>query len=159
VAIYCPEGAENLASVLAVLAQDAPSASVVVFGASADLPLARAALQAGARGFLHARMPPEHIARALRLTEEGELVLPKDLLGALAEEARGPDLSALTARQLEILKLVAEGLANSQIAERLYISESTVKQHLSAAYKLMGVKNRVQAATAVRRAHPVLRGG
>jgi DNA-binding CsgD family transcriptional regulator len=120
-AICCPEGAETLASALV-----------------------RAALRAEARGFLHARMPPEHIARALRLVEEGEAVLPKDLLGALAEGGRGPDLSTLTARQLEILKLVAEGLANAQIAERLYLSESTVKQHLRAAYRLIGVKNRVQ---------------
>jgi DNA-binding NarL/FixJ family response regulator len=51
-----------------------------------------------------------------------------------------------------VLDLLAEGLTNAQIAKRLYLAESTVKQHLRAAYKLLGVENRTQAARLVRRA-------
>ncbi|CAA9514771.1 MAG: Two-component transcriptional response regulator, LuxR family, partial [uncultured Rubrobacteraceae bacterium] len=69
------------------------------------------------------------------------------------------DLGAvLSARQREILGLVAEGLSNAEIAGRLFLSESTVKQHLRAAYKALGVKNRTEAAAVLRgrgpREHP-----
>jgi DNA-binding NarL/FixJ family response regulator len=150
-AICCPEGDENLAHTLPAIAEAARGAPVVVFGTSASLPLARKALKAGAMGFLHAHMPPEHIARALRLAEEGEVVLSRDLLIPLIDEARGPDLSALTARQMKILKLVSQGLANAQVARHLYVSESTVKQHLRAAYRIMGVRNRAEASALLRR--------
>jgi DNA-binding NarL/FixJ family response regulator len=150
-AICFPDREENLAHMLPAIAEDARGTPVVVFGASASLPLAREALRAGARGFLHARMPPETIARALRFAEEGEMVLPRELLNSVIDEARGPDLSALTVRQTQVLELVSEGLANAQVARRLYISESTVKQHLRAAYKAMGVRNRVEAAAIFRR--------
>ena len=57
-----------------------------------------------------------------------------------------PDLGALTPRQRDILELVSEGLSNAQIAERLFLTESTIKQHLYATYKLLDVRNRIQAA-------------
>jgi DNA-binding NarL/FixJ family response regulator len=155
--VCCPEGEENLASTIVSLAKNARGAPVVVFGDYASLPLARAALRAGAQGFLHARMPPEHVTRALRLAEEGKVVLPKELLSAVAEESLGPDLSTLTTRQAQVLELLAEGHSNAQIAAHLYVSESTVKQHLRAAYKLLGAKNRVAAAAVFRRNKPVLR--
>ena len=56
------------------------------------------------------------------------------------------DLDALTPRQRDILGLVAEGLSNAEIARRLFLSESTVKQHLRSAYKVLGVKDRKEAA-------------
>ncbi len=56
----------------------------------------------------------------------------------------------LGSRKVEILEMVVEGLSNAQIAKRLYLTESTVKQHLRAAYKALGVKNRNQAAALLR---------
>lgn len=151
-AICCPEADDEVvARAVAELSEAALGAPVVVFGEAANLPLARASLRAGARGFLHARMPSEHVSRALRLAEEGEVVLPKALINCIADEARGPDISALTARQEQILELVSEGLSNAQVAGRLYVSESTVKQHLRGAYKVLGARNRVEAAATFRR--------
>jgi DNA-binding NarL/FixJ family response regulator len=61
-------------------------------------------------------------------------------------------LAALTPRQREILELVVEGLSNVEIGKRLFLTESTVKQHLRAAYKLLNVQNRTQAAKLFREA-------
>jgi len=158
VVVYPPEeGEAGLASGVQDLKALVPDAAIVVFGASADLSLARAAVQAEADGFLHAGMPPEQIARALQKAQTGQEVMPRDLLLELVNEMmakeRGPDLSGLGARKIEILEMVAEGLSNAKIAKRLYLSESTIKQHLREAYKELGVKNRNQAAGLVR-SHP-----
>jgi DNA-binding NarL/FixJ family response regulator len=61
-----------------------------------------------------------------------------------------PDLEILSFRQRQILELVVEGLSNAEIAGRLYLAESTVKQHLRAAYKLLGVRSRTEAAKLIR---------
>lgn len=156
VVVYSPAGKdENVASEVQELKELAPEAAIVVFGTSADLSLARAAVQAGASGFLHVGMPPEQITRALKKAHNGEEVLPRELLGGLVAEMvakeQGPDLSGLGARKVEILEMVAEGFSNSQIAKELYLSESTIKQHLRKAYKALGVKNRNQAARLMRR--------
>ena len=144
----------HVAPDMRLLKELAPDAAVVVFGPSADVALARTALQAGADGFLHADMPPEKIVRGLEKAHEGEQVLPRELLRGLIAKNRTPDLSRLSPRQAGILGMVAEGLSNAQIAKRLYLSESTIKQHLRAAYKILGVKNRHQAATQLRRSEP-----
>jgi len=123
----------------------------LVLGPSADVSLARAALRAGARGFVHTKMGPEQIVRALRVAVEGEVVLPRELLEKLVADEHRPDLSVLRPRQREILELVAEELTNQEIARRLYVSESTVKQNLGRAYKALGVNNRRQAADVLRR--------
>jgi DNA-binding NarL/FixJ family response regulator len=154
VVVYSPPVGENeLASEVQRLKELAPEAAIVVFGASAEVSLARAALKAGANGLLHAGMPPEQIVRGLEKAHEGEEVLPRELLRGLVSEMlakeREPDLSGLGARKMEILELVTEGLSNAQIAQRLYLSESTIKQHLRSAYKTLGVKNRNQAAQVV----------
>lgn len=133
----------------------APHTPVVVLGSFADFRLAREAMRCGARGFVHAGMPPEQVARALTMASKGETVIPRELLPKLvAQESLREATAELTARQEEILKLVAEGLTNAQIASRLYLSEYTVKQHLRAAYKALGVRNRNQAARLFRQSSP-----
>ena len=69
----------------------------------------------------------------------------------LADGESSANLDILSHRQREILELVVEGFTNAQIAKRLFLSEYTVKQHLRAAYKLLGVSNRTEAAKLVRR--------
>jgi DNA-binding NarL/FixJ family response regulator len=123
-----------------------------VLGSSVNLPLARRALRAGARGFLHATMSPEQVGRALSVALKGEVVVPRELLRELLVEEPSVDLSSvLGPRKREILELVTKGLSNAEVARRLYLSESTVKQHLRGAYKALGVKNRTEAARVFRR--------
>jgi DNA-binding NarL/FixJ family response regulator len=156
VIVYALDGGEedHLSSAVGRLKELASEAAIVVFAAWADLSLARAAVLARADGFLHAGMPPEQIARALEKARDGEEVMPRELLMELVSEMaakeREPDLSSLGLRKLEILEMVAEGLSNAEIGRRLYLSESTIKQHLRSAYKALGVKNRTQAARLVR---------
>ncbi len=155
VVVYSLDGGEDdLTSGVRELKELAPDAAIVIFGASADLSLARAAVLAEAEGFLHAGMPPEQIARALHKADDGQEVLPRDLLMKLVSEMvtkeREPDFSGLSPRKVEILEMVAEGLSNAQIGKRLYLTESTVKGHLKSVYKALGVKNRNQAAGLLR---------
>ena len=131
------------------LSPDAPP--VVVFSPQLDLPLARDALQAGASGFVHAEMMPDQLVRALAVAARGELVAPRELLRYVLTKDHSGDLAALSVRQREILGYVVEGLSNAEIGRRLYLSESTIKQHLRAAYKLLGVSNRTEAANLFRR--------
>jgi DNA-binding NarL/FixJ family response regulator len=146
--VLCADGPEDLSESVEQIRKLYPDASILVFGPHTDLPLARATLRAGARGYVHARMKPDQLVRALRVVSKGELVATRKLLEYLVTEtANGEtaDLDALSPRQRELLKLVADGLSNAQIARRLYLSESTVKQHLRASYKLLGIRNRAQA--------------
>lgn len=129
-----------------------PEATVLVFSVRMDLSIAQAALRSGARGYIHAGMKPAQVTRALMVASRGELAAPRELLERLVarEDDSSKDLSSLSPRQREILELVTEGLSNAQIAKRLYLSESTVKQHLRSAYKNLKVKNRVEAARLLR---------
>ncbi|MCA3749386.1 MAG: response regulator transcription factor, partial [Rubrobacter sp.] len=86
----------------------------------------------------------------LTVAASGEVAVPRDLLRDLVAGREPVDLSGLTHRQQEILKLVAEGQTNAQIGRRLFLSESTVKQHLRAAYKVLKVRNRTEAAKLIR---------
>ena len=145
--IYCPKDEDDVAARVERLRHMFPDAPVLVLGFHAgDLPLARAALRGGARGFLHLGMQPSEIARAISLASEGEAVFTRELTIALLSQEQPPDLLALTARQKEILGLVAQGLTNADIARQLFLTEGTVKQHLRATYKMLGVGSRVQAA-------------
>jgi DNA-binding NarL/FixJ family response regulator len=156
--VFCPNGEDDLAAGVGRIKEMVPEAPVVVMGMRPELSLARAALQANTRGFVHAGMPPEQIAHALALAKRGEVVIPRELLVEVVEEDRQEEeegLTELTPRQEEILELVDEGLSNQQIARRLFLSESTVKQHLRKVYQALGVKNRNQAAGRFKRSKPV----
>lgn len=124
---------------------------ILVFGSHLDLPLAREALRSGASGFVHAGMTPDQLVRAVVVATKGELVAPRQLLGYLLDQDATANLGALSARQREILGYVAEGMSNAEIASALFLSESTIKQHLRAAYKLIGASNRTEAAKLFRR--------
>jgi DNA-binding NarL/FixJ family response regulator len=157
--VCCPDAGtpgaapEGLASEVREALRAAPGAAVVVLAPFPDAEAARACVRAGARGFVHQGMPPEQVARAVRVAAEGEeLVLSRELLRGLVAAGRRVDLTALSERQREVVGLVAEGLSNAEIARELYLSESTVKQHLRRAFRALGVKNRREAAAALRRA-------
>jgi DNA-binding NarL/FixJ family response regulator len=152
-AVVCfPSAEEEVAPEVEGARALAPNAVVLVLAPSPSLRLARAALGAGAGGLLHGGMSPEQILRAVRVALQGETVLPRSLLSEWVAEHRPPDLGVLlSARRREILELLAEGSTNAEIAGRLFLSESTIKQHLRAAYKALGVRNRREAAALSRR--------
>jgi DNA-binding NarL/FixJ family response regulator len=149
--ILCANSREGLSERVEFYQELNPDAPpIVVFGPQLDLPLARDALQAGASGFVHAEMMPDQLVRALAVATTGELVAPRELLRYVLTKDQSGDLAALSVRQREILGYVVEGLSNAEIGRRLYLSESTIKQHLRAAYKLLGVSNRTEAANLFR---------
>jgi len=127
-----------------------PGVPLLALGPHLDLALAWAALKNGADGFVHAAMAREQVVRAVEVVQKGELAAPRQLLRYLLSQTNDPNVGGLSARQGEVLELVVEGLSNAEIAGRLYLSESTIKQHLRAAYKLLGVRNRTEAAKMIK---------
>jgi DNA-binding NarL/FixJ family response regulator len=128
-----------------------PAVPLLVLGSQLDLGLAWTTLKDGADGFVHAMMDPSQVLRAVEVVQRGKLAAPRQLLRwYFLSQKEKPKIGELSARQREILEMVVEGLSNAQIAGRLYLSESTIKQHLRAAYKLLGVRNRTEAAKTMR---------
>jgi DNA-binding NarL/FixJ family response regulator len=113
-----------------------------------------AALRAGASGFLLKDIRPDELAAAVRVVARGDALLAptvtRRLLDRFAGELPGGAppraLDALSAREIEVLTLVARALSNDEIAERLTLSRATVKTHLSAILFKLGLRDRVQAA-------------
>jgi DNA-binding NarL/FixJ family response regulator len=135
-----------------------PGVPLLILGAQLDLELAWATLKNGADGFVHAMMDPAQVISAVEVVQKGELAAPRQLLGHFLSQNDNPKIGDLTARQREILEMVMEGLSNAQIAGRLYLSESTIKQHLRAVYKELGVRNRTEAAKTMREMRELARG-
>ncbi len=150
VVLYADGMEEGLATDVGRVRELYPGVPLLVFGSRLDLALAAAALKNGADGFVHAAMAPEQVVRAVEVVQKGELAAPRQLLRHLLSEEKNPHVVDLTVRQREVLELVVEGLSNAEVARRLYLTESTIKQHLRAAYKLLGVRNRTEAAKAMK---------
>jgi DNA-binding NarL/FixJ family response regulator len=127
-----------------------PGVPLLVLSSQLDLALASSALKDGADGFVHAMMHPSQVLRAVEVLQKGELAAPRQLLRYFLNQNENPKIGGLSARQREILEMVVEGMSNAQIAERLYLSESTIKQHLRVVYKALGVRNRTEAAKTMR---------
>lgn len=109
-----------------------------------------AALQAGARGYLLKDAPPDELHRAIIACVRGDTVLPPAVAGKVArarESAEDAPANAPTGREIEVLALLAQGLANKQIAARLGVGESTIKTHLGGLFRKLGAVDRVQAVT------------
>jgi DNA-binding NarL/FixJ family response regulator len=107
------------------------------------------ALQAGARGYLLKNMPPSELAEAIRQVHKGKKRVPPEVAAHLAEHMSDEEL---TAREIEVLRKVAGGNRNRDIAELLFISEETVKVHIKHIMDKLGASDRTQAiAIAVRR--------
>jgi DNA-binding NarL/FixJ family response regulator len=117
-----------------------------------------AALQAGASGFLLKDVTSAHLAAAVRLVNTGDALLAPSITRRLVERFTGPtsvaepepvssprELAPLTAREREVLSLVARGLSNGELAARLTLSEATVKTHVARIFAKLGLRDRAQA--------------
>jgi DNA-binding NarL/FixJ family response regulator/class 3 adenylate cyclase len=113
------------------------------------------ALRAGASGFLLKDVPPEQLVAGIRAVASGDALLAPSVTRRVIEEfvRRPPDsvretpprLADLTARELEVLRLIARGLSNAEIAAELFVSETTVKTHVAHVLMKLGLRDRVQA--------------
>lgn len=124
-----------------------PSARVVVLTSFSDRARVNEALTAGAIGYLLKDCEPSELLNAVRAAAAGHVPLDPRVAGVLlptSSSARPED--ALSPRELEVLRLVAEGRANKQIARALGISERTVKAHLGRVFRQLGVADRTSAA-------------
>ena len=110
------------------------------------------AIEAGATGYLLKDAPREELLRAVRAAFRGEPVLSPVVAGRLMGTVRKPASDVLSQRELDVLRLVANGATNREVARRLFISEATVKTHLLHLYEKLGVRDRASAvAVAYRR--------
>lgn len=113
-----------------------------------------ASVRAGACGYLLKSMSPEDIREAVRAAADGRTVLAPELVDRLLREhatrrtVRSPLLERLTERETEVLGEVASGRSNAEIASRLFLGEGTVKTHVAAILRKLGVRDRTQAAVA-----------
>ncbi|GAA3148195.1 response regulator [Streptomyces echinatus] len=105
------------------------------------------AIEAGATGYLLKDAPPEELAAAVRTAAAGRTALAPTVAARLMNRLRAPG-TALTARETEVLVLVAEGLSNQAIGERLHLTEGTVKSHLTRVYTKLDVDSRTAAVAA-----------
>jgi DNA-binding NarL/FixJ family response regulator len=106
------------------------------------------ALQAGAHAYLLKDIPREEFLQAIRSVHHGEYCIPPAVAARLAQRLPQDELSA---RELEVLKLIVEGMSNKEIASALAITESTVKNHVNSVLSKLKVKDRTQAATTALR--------
>jgi DNA-binding NarL/FixJ family response regulator len=110
-----------------------------------------AAVEAGAAGYLLKDAPPEELIAAVRAAAAGQTALAPAVTSLLMDRMRAPSAS-LSARELQVLTLVADGLSNEEIASRLFVSQATIKSHLVHIFTKLDADSRTAAvATAVRR--------
>lgn len=105
------------------------------------------AIEAGATGYLLKDAPPEELAAAVRTAAAGHTALAPSVAERLMDRLRTPGTN-LTRRETEVLSLVADGLSNHAIAERLYLTEGTVKSHLARIFTKLDVESRTAAVAA-----------
>ncbi|GAA2348434.1 response regulator transcription factor [Streptomyces cuspidosporus] len=155
----------NGLAALEELRRRAPALRTVVLTAFGDEPNVLRAVQSGAAGFVLKNCTPDELIRAVRAAHGGEAYLSpavtRPVLDLIAPVAAGrrreaaERLTALTERESQVLRLVAEGMSNAEIGRRLHMSEKTIKTYVSRVLAKLGCTNRVQAALLVRDAGPV----
>ncbi len=150
-------GLDGLTATRQLMAQESPP-RVVILTTFSDDEYITEAVAAGAAGFMLKDAPPEELMRALRAAADGMAMLDpavtKKVMDQAAQGRTGPQLSdeeqqrvaALTEREREVLELLGHGMSNADIGTRLFMTEGTVKGHVSAIFTTLAGTNRVQAA-------------
>lgn len=136
-----------------------PETEVLVLTTFHDDELIWGGIQAGARGYLLKDTPPDELFRAIQAVAQGKTLLPPEILSRLTHviQQGGPAsrggapatelAEPLTEREQETLQLMARGYSNKEIAQALFISENTVKTHISSIFRKLEVNDRTEAAT------------
>jgi DNA-binding NarL/FixJ family response regulator len=132
-----------------------PETQVIVLTTYADDDSIFGALQAGARGYLTKDAGPDELRRAIETVPAGQALLDPAvqarLLDRLGRRAPTPAAATfpdgLTAREAEVLTLIAKGLSNRELQEKLFVSEATVKTHTNSIFSKIGARDRAQAVT------------
>ena len=133
---------------VAILAEFPEARIIMLTTFEGDVEIQRA-LEAGARGYMLKSMPPKDLVEVIRQVHAGKKRIPPQLAARLAEHMSD---EALTVRELEVLRQIAEGNRNRDIGEKLFITEETVKVHIKHIMEKLGASDRTQAiAIAIRR--------
>jgi DNA-binding NarL/FixJ family response regulator len=123
-----------------------PNTAIVMLTMHADVEVIQRAIRAGAAGYLTKDCSTEEIVRTIKLAANGESALSPEVAGALLAEANKPAPEPIISRrEEEVLQLIADGCSTPEVAERLYISVKTVKNHLASAYQKLDAADRTQA--------------
>ena len=142
----------------AILSQNMPQIKVMMLTISDKEENLFSAIKAGAKGYLLKDVPPVEFISSIVRVAEGEVLVTPNLAPRLLEDLGGtmPDMAqppptALSSREREVLELVAKGLSNKEIADKLILSENTVKTHLKNIMDKLHLKNRAHAAAYISR--------
>jgi NarL family two-component system response regulator LiaR len=143
------------ASATRVICQKYPQVQVIALTSFKEGDLVKNALDAGAIAYLLKDVSADDLVRAIRAAHAGRATLSPEAAQALVETANQPPAPGLdmTEREREVLALMVEGLNNTQIAGRLFVSPSTIKSHVSNILSKLGVASRTEAVTLALRAH------
>lgn len=134
-----------------------PGIPVAVISGSEEVSVMRRAMEYGASAFIPKSAPLETIAEAITMVLEGEEWLPQEIGDSIEDEVTEEDqkfaaaLASLTPQQFRVLTMLTEGLLNKQIAYELNVSEATIKAHVTAILRKLGVHSRTQAVIAAQR--------
>jgi DNA-binding NarL/FixJ family response regulator len=150
------DGLEATRRILASSAEDVNAVRIIILTTFDLDQYVYAALAAGASGFLLKDVTPEHLVAAVQLVRTGDALLAPSITRRLVERfapplapatagAPGRDLSALTPREMEVLRLIARGMSNAEIAAAFTLSEATVKTHVARILTKLDLRDRVQA--------------
>jgi DNA-binding NarL/FixJ family response regulator len=131
--------------------QQQPEVRIVMLTMHADQEVLAAAIRAGASGYLVKDCSTEEIASAVRMAASGETALSPQLAASMLDEVRKLDQPSseeervITRREEEVLQLIANGCSTPEVAEKLFISQKTVKNHLASIYQKLDARDRTQA--------------
>jgi DNA-binding NarL/FixJ family response regulator len=139
-------GLDGVGATEQILAEKPGARVVVLTTYETDADILRA-VEAGAAGYLLKDASRADLAGAIRAAARGETVLAPSVAGRLVNQVRRPAERALSAREVEVLALVAKGLTNADVGRALHISEATVKTHLLRTFGKLGVSDRTAAVT------------
>jgi len=138
---------DGVAATQAIKKQN-PQIQIVALTSFQEDELVQNALKAGAVGYLMKNVTARELAAAIKAAKDGKMTLSPEAAQALVRaNQQAEETETLTGREIEVLKLMADGLNNAEIAERLVISLSTVKYHISNILMKLGVDNRVSAVS------------
>ena len=130
-----------------------PDTAIVLYTGYGDRALLTEALDAGVRGFVLKEAPMDDLLRAMQLVATGGTYVDPVLAGTLAASSIGNKLPQLTQRERDVLRLLADGLANEEIGKRLFISAETVRTHVRKAMDKLDADTRTQAVARALRDH------